>query len=54
MINLMGYLIIPALLMEPKEMRSPSGRENRSVRVKSLMVPQKPSSRDKVTVKNIW
>lgn len=39
--------------MEPKLMISPKGKANKSVNAKSLTVTAKPSSSDRVTVRNI-
>jgi hypothetical protein len=42
-----------ALLIDPKDMISPSGSENKRVKANNLMVPRNPSRRDSVTVKNM-
>jgi hypothetical protein len=52
-INLIGHLISFILLIDPKDMISPSGRENKSVNTNNLIVPRNPSRRDSVTVKNM-
>ena len=54
MINLIGHLIMGLLLMEPKLIISPSGSENKSVKLNNLRVPKKPSNKDIVTVVNIF
>ncbi len=38
--NLMGYLTTAALLIEPKQISSPNGRENKSVSMNNLIVPK--------------
>ena len=53
MISLIGSLKIALLLMDPKLIMSPRGKENKSVRINSLRVPKKPSKSDTVTVINI-
>jgi hypothetical protein len=38
------------LLIDPKQIKRPRGREKTSVSANNLIVPKKPSKRDKVTV----